>query len=186
MKGVRSGVERRRGRGLKPRDPGRRDDAGKSPSGTAFTTPTRSYGNQCEIERTRSAASAMAVITLPPFSGSASTNLASIRASAHLSSHSLRMCAGDADAGARDVRSGTCTSVSVSPRSFCRISEKASSSAFMLTREPSTAHARFKDSPTCARVNAKSSSKLSLFVDIAAARGAGWGGAVGARRMTEC
>ena len=31
--------------------------AGKSPQGSAFTTPTRSYGNQC-IERTASAATA--------------------------------------------------------------------------------------------------------------------------------
>jgi hypothetical protein len=29
--------------------------AGKSPSETAFTTPTRSYGNQCKYERASAA-----------------------------------------------------------------------------------------------------------------------------------
>ena len=52
MKGVRSGVERRRGRGLKARG-GRRDAPGKVLKESAFATPTRSYGNQCEIERAR-------------------------------------------------------------------------------------------------------------------------------------
>ena len=55
FKGVRGGVERRRGRGLKARDPGRRDTPrdDESPQGSAFTTRTRSYGDQCEIDRTR-------------------------------------------------------------------------------------------------------------------------------------
>ena len=51
LKGVRSGVERRRGvSGLKPRDPGRREaNAGReSPQGMKFTTRTRSHGNRCD------------------------------------------------------------------------------------------------------------------------------------------
>eukprot|EP00982_Pelagococcus_subviridis_P007292 30536-Pelagococcus_subviridis.AAC.2 len=39
LKGVRSGVERRHRVGCAGK---------KSPQGTAFTTPTRSYGDQCE------------------------------------------------------------------------------------------------------------------------------------------
>ena len=60
LKGVRGGVERRRVgvSGLKPRRGGRRDAPGDkvSPQGTAFTTPTGSYGNRRdEIERARRA-----------------------------------------------------------------------------------------------------------------------------------
>jgi len=57
LKGVRSGVERRRGvSGSKARGDGRRETrAGREskvrPRGTAFTTPTGSYGDRCEGER---------------------------------------------------------------------------------------------------------------------------------------
>eukprot|EP00982_Pelagococcus_subviridis_P011034 31051-Pelagococcus_subviridis.AAC.3 len=55
LKGVNGGVERRRGvSGLRARGDGRRESrAGReSPQGAAYTMRTRSYGDQCEIERT--------------------------------------------------------------------------------------------------------------------------------------